>query len=243
MCLPATCPRAAGFLPGKDPPPVTHSFPYGNHVVDIIFTTTYETTVTGDYGSDIAAVRMICNRCGNTVTAFGTGDGSRAYCAIQLRDTCLHGGKRYYVYQAEDGHTHIPDWTAIHLKRVPALIRDNVRDLDYATALFDAIKSLSEPGKGNLNNPLVVVSNWWKAVDRITAEGLVALRATLTKALHDGGHPQTFLEEAMREGERRARTILLAQRWDLAGQLERLDAVRPVPDFTISAAAQKHFYL
>lgn len=51
----------------------------------------------GDYGGDIAGLRVSCSRCGHSVEVFGQEEASARRGALKLREECPKGENNYYA--------------------------------------------------------------------------------------------------------------------------------------------------
>jgi hypothetical protein len=60
-----------------------------------------ETTLEGDYSSEVEGVMATCSRCGDVSEAFGTGEASVRRCLMGLREGCSWGEQNFYF--AADG--------------------------------------------------------------------------------------------------------------------------------------------
>lgn len=50
----------------------------------------------GDYGGMVEGLRLTCDRCGHSVTVFGTTERSAMRGAIMLREECHRGENNFY---------------------------------------------------------------------------------------------------------------------------------------------------
>lgn len=64
-----------------------------------VVVTIWETTLQGDYG-DVPGLAGECERCGNMIEVYGTGDSSELALCAKMRDECPSGENNFYE----------PDW-------------------------------------------------------------------------------------------------------------------------------------
>ena len=60
-------------------------------------TTIEETELQGDDGNSIPSVSVTCKRCGHSEEAYGSEDSSIKRCAVQLRENCPRGERKFYT--------------------------------------------------------------------------------------------------------------------------------------------------